>query len=268
MKKKMKKSFIIPLIAIVALISIVGVGYAMWTIISPINVENVTGNLQTEKLIDKTFTIEVEDSEDIPNIVFGAPKNFANQDTPTDQWFSNDGEGTIENLTVTLKIVLTPNTWIEDKGVDYYLQGRSIKVNLGIQKPDSGNAGVGEFDTAVTNGYVAYPTLNGNTVASGKTWQSNGPISAVLTKDSFGDPEEGKHYYTAEVTITFGWGTKTNKQNPYVFYNEKDNNGNCTHGYDDHHTEASNMMNAIYGLNGLTYLVQFEAVSGNTQSAE
>ena len=52
------KKFLFPVMAVVLVVALVGVGFAAWTIISPVTVDDVTGSFVSEKLcISKKLAI-------------------------------------------------------------------------------------------------------------------------------------------------------------------------------------------------------------------
>lgn len=254
MKKKMKKSLLLPLIGIIAVITIVGVGYAAWAIISPINIDDVSGSITAEALTDRTFTIDIAERETEQNIHFGK-SSVAN--LPKDAWFRDD-ESKENSLTATLTITLTPNTPVGED-IDVYLEGRSIDVMLATDKYD-------EFKAAIDAGYVATPkmTCGSKTSALSGDWAANNLIKINIAGSDF-DTTDGT-VYTVAVTLTFAWGNlgedeATAGMDPYAYYNQTNDQGNALFELTEENINAAKAVcETVYALNGAKYTVSFAKV--------
>lgn len=251
MKKKMKKSFLFTLIGIIAVITIVGVGYAAWAIISPINIDNAGGSITAEELTDRTFTIDIADREDkeTQNIHFGK-STVAN--LPTDAWFRDDGS-TASVLTATLEIELRPNTPV-GTNINNYLEGRTIDVMLATNQ-------YAKFKTAIDSNYVAIPTItcNGKTSALTGDWASDNLIKLNIAGTDF-TTTDGT-VYTATVTLTFAYGTATEGMDPYAYYNQVNADGSAKIALNETNIAAAKAVcEGVYALNEATYTVSFAKV--------
>lgn len=254
MKKKMKKSFLLPLIGIIAVITIVGVGFAAWAIISPIDVDDVGGSITAESLTDRTFTITAEQVG--ANIHFGK----GNVKTlPSDAWFRDD-ESKAQNLSTTLAITLTPNT-PAGTNIQKYLENRSIDIELSTSDYDG-------FKAAIDANYLVLPTLTcGDTTSSLEgDWAVNNLIKINVSGDDFSaastDEDGNVTSYTATVTVTFAWGSETNGMDPYTYYNQVNEEGKASIELTtDNVNEAKAVCEAVYALNDATYTISFVAVA-------
>ena len=260
MKLKSKK-ILIPLICVVAVIAMVGVGFAAWTIISPATANDAEGSFVTEELQDRTFTITA--SEPSANISFGKPAEAV--ELHNDSWFTHSGD-VVENLTATVTLTFDPtgDTMHED-GVDYYLQGRKIKVAIDfLGVPDGeGYKDTGIFNTAETAGHVVFPSLyqtndkdnNKSAEITDHTW-GEGEIFIFLDAGDFA--VEG-NVATASVTVEFDWGTLTNKENPLKHYNQV-TEGELNFPYSvENREEVNALITSVQGLNTAKYKISFQS---------
>lgn len=248
--KKMKKSFLLPLIGIIAVITIVGVGFAAWAIISPININDASGNITAEQLTDRTFTITATQNDSTKKIHFGK-----GTDTVTETWFRDD-HSEAQNLTTTLTITLTPTTApTQLTDIDTYLEGRSIDVMLKTSKYT-------QFKNAIDNNYIAMPKLtvgstNSELANAESDWSDENPIKLNLKGSDFKQSEDFKTY-TATITLTFAWGSVTEGKDAYTYFNAQEND-------DANITLAKAVCNAVYALNDATYTISFAKVDAPKQ---
>lgn len=238
--KKMKKSFLLPLIGIIAVITIVGVGFAAWAIISPIDIDNAEGSITAEQLTDRTFTINATQVDATKNIHFGKGTGEVSE-----TWFRDD-DSKEQNLTTTLTITLKPTTWT-DADIDTYLEGRTIDVMLKTDKYD-------EFKTAITGNYIEMPKLTVGSTNSSITgdWSDENPIKVNLKASDFTKNTESQGY-TATITITFAWGSATEGKDAYTYFNSQENSA-------ENITKAQEVCGAVYALNGAKYTISFAKV--------
>lgn len=249
MKKKMKKSFLLPLIGIIAVITIVGVGFAAWAIISPINIDAAEGTITAEELTDRTFTINATQNDDTKNIHFGKGTVTT---LPTDAWFRDDGSSA-GNLSTTITITLTPTNWDGEATINQYLEGRTINVKLATDD-------FAGFKTAIDAGYLVIPTLTCGEKTSTLTgdWTSDNLITLNLAGSDF---TKGESSYTATVTVTFAWGTATEGKDPYTYFNQVNDEGKAAVELTEANINlAKAVCDTVYALNSAKYTVSFEKV--------
>lgn len=250
MKKKMKKSFLLPLIGIIAVITIVGVGFAAWAIISPINIDDASGSITAEKLTDRTFTIDATQDDNTKNIHFG---KGTVETLPTDAWFRDDSS-TDGNLSTTITITLTPTNWDNDATINQYLEGRTINVKLATSDFDG-------FKTAIDANYLVIPTLTcgEKTSTLEGDWASDNLITLNLAGTDF---TKGESSYTATVTVTFAWGTATESTDPYTYFNKvtAETGKAAIELTEENINLAKAVCDTVYALNDATYTVSFEKV--------
>ena len=292
------KKFLFPVMAVVLVVALVGVGFAAWTIISPVTVDDVTGSFVSEKLEDHSFTlstkIDAAEEEAVRgNVAYGLPK--LTEDNATGRtyigeavegkytswvdgysWYSHDGAMAAEKLSTTVEVVMTPTTseFSAEVDVDYFLQGRKVKVVLDYLGIEDNAESAAYFKTAVDNGYLAYPemyvneeeTARSNTIAE---W-SEGALYLYLDAEDF-VKDVSSNTATATITVKFAWGTDTEAQNPLAYYNARSKNsdtaqnelgtgGALVHGFDTATIEAvDEMMKAVANLKDAQYKLSFEA---------
>ncbi len=260
MKLKSKK-ILIPLICVVTVIAMVGVGFAAWTLISPATANDAEGSFVTDELQDRTFTITA--SQPSANISFGKPTEPVA--LHKDSWFTHSGD-VVENLKATVTLTFDPTgDTMNEGGVDYYLQGRKIKVALDFLGVQDGGSykDTTIFNTAEEAGYVVFPSLyqtNDNTNKSAAiadhTW-GEGEIFIYLDAEDFTLDRE-RNVATASITVEFGWGAFTQNQNPLKYYN-KVTDGALDFPYSENKGKATALITSVYGLNNAKYKISFQS---------
>lgn len=260
MKLKSKK-ILIPLICVVTVIAMVGVGFAAWTLISPATADDVNGSFVTEELQDRTFTITA--SQPSANISFGKPTEAVA--LHKDSWFTHSGD-VVENLKATVTLTFDPTgDTMNEAGVDYYLQGRKIKVALDFLGVQDGGSykDTTIFNTAEEAGYVVFPSLyqdddkdnNKSAAITDHTW-GEGEIFIYLDA---GDFTRDGNVATAKVTVEFGWGTSTQNQNPLKYYNQVNGDLLKVPYSEENKGKATALINSVYGLNNAKYKISFQS---------
>lgn len=259
MKLKSKK-ILIPLICVVTVIAMVGVGFAAWTLISPATANDAEGSFVTDELQDRTFTITA--SQPSANISFGKPTEAVA--LHKDSWFTHSGD-VVENLKATVTLTFDPTgDTMNEAGVDYYLQGRKIKVALDfLGVPEGGSyKDTTIFNTAEEAGYVVFPSLyqtNDNTNKSAAiadhTW-GEGEIFIYLDA---GDFTVQGNVATASITVEFGWGAFTQNQNPLKYYNQVTGDALDFPYSEENKGKATALITSVYGLNNAKYKISFQS---------
>lgn len=242
------------ILSIVLVVALTAVGFAAWLIVGIIE-GDATGSFVANEYQDKYFTVSVNFDNDGSvadnkgKIIFGTPED----DAAAGKWLTYASTDPEEKLTATATIKFEPDGGFSaEKTMEYYLTDsagtnyRTIRVAIDV----AAGSDPALFDTAVRYGYVAYPTA---TVTKGETvktftWKNNdstttyngtdytkfqnGVLVVELTPDMF-TVDAGNEFATAQVVITFDWGTATD-DNPYTYFADKTPSGTVTvYGYYD-----------------------------------
>ena len=228
------------ILSIVLVVALTAVGFAAWLIVGIIE-GDATGSFVANEYQDKYFTVSVnfendgEVADDKGKIIFGTPTG----DAATGKWLTYASTDPEEKLTATATIKFEPDAGFSDeRTMAYYLTDsagtnyRTIRVAIDVASDPA------LFDTAVRYGYLAYPTA---TVTKGETvktfgWKGNDGTSAYagteyekfqngvlvveLTPDMF-TVDADDEFATAQVVITFDWGTEIGGDNPYTYFADK-----------------------------------------------
>lgn len=265
----MKKSILIPVIGVITLIAIVGVGFAAWLIVSPINVNPIGGTITAENLINKEFTLAASAfnyGDGNTGIHFGMTT------TPVDaeegSWFTFDSGTKNESLTATTTLTLTPvNGKIDDdNNAGSYLVGREIKLSLKVSgaNDEAVAANLTKIRAAIDDNYIAAPTIvvtkSDATIATveGSWLESNNEIYVVIDSEYFTDVEStgesDKGSSTVTVTINFNWGSAFGGLNPYNYYNAAEEHVLIRQYNATNTAAATAALNAIYALNDIPFV--------------
>ena len=230
--RKIKFSLGIKIASILSCLAIVSVGFASWWIINyPEAVEYSEGSFEVYAINRKEIKFDglgvADDSN--PQIVFGHPGSG------TTSWLGYSTSVLQENLSTILKFNITLTTNESDKLSDY-LSSVDVTLNTGAY---------GDIDAK----YVAPAKVSYRVGTEGEF--------AEITPDDNGVYKiTGLDYQTADIylKLDFGWGSQTEGQNPYTYYN------NETYT-DDLATKATDMLTAINGLAGNTYTVTIDTTA-------
>ena len=230
------------ILSIVLVVALTAVGFAAWLIVGIIE-GDATGSFVANEYQDKYFTVSVnfEDDGSVADnkgkIIFGTPTG----DAGTGKWLTYANSDPEDKLTATATIKFEPDGGFSaEKTMEYYLTDsagsnyRTIRVAIDV----AAGSDPAMFDTAVRYGYLAYPTA---TVTKGETvkefgWKNsdstttyngtdytkfqNGVLVVELTPDMF-TVDSGNEFATAQVVITFDWGTEIGGDNPYTYFADK-----------------------------------------------
>ena len=183
----MKKRIITLTLSILAVVLLVGVGFASWVISSGAK-EETTGNILVETVHDKRLGVSV--SEASGAIQFGSPEGS----TSAGKWLYDEevagGETYHENLSVTFTVTVTRSTPFTD----------DEKAALTITPELSDKL------LNVSDAEEDYPTAffqkDGTGIAASAWTFAPDNLSATST-----------------VTVTLKWGSLFNYQNPYDYFN-------------------------------------------------
>ncbi len=235
------KKILIPIIAILVLASVVGIGFAAWLIVNPVNETVDGGSFVADEVKDYTYTATAAASG---NITFGKAAAPAG----TNYGWLSATDVPPDALTAKITVTLTPT--VSGTTAEQMLNGNKLKVAVSYKGVEAG-----AFNSAVTAKYLANPTLKvgGTTknLAEAEAWGADN-LFVELTAENF--TAAASNTYTAEITITFAWGEKGN---PYTYFNglpySKDNA-----------TAASAMLSAVRKLNDGKYQIHLETVAPST----
>ncbi len=226
----MKKKLLLPILSVCMVVALVSVGFAAW-LITGNDTTGTTGNFVTHDVTNEYFTVKAEATDG--KIEFGKGSVTTTNETP---WFNFDGESN-EDLEATFTITVTPD--VQDN-LNKILEKNNIKVTL--QAQDS------EYDAAVANGIVGYPTIAcGDTNKATATNLATG-VSITLTKTELSSG-------STTVTVKFAWGANGN---PYTYYNNtyttaKDAGANVRNN-------ATTALETLYKLNNDKFDIKLEVV--------
>ena len=230
------KKILIPIIAILVLASVVGIGFAAWLIVNPVNETVDGGSFVADEVKDYTYTATAAASG---NITFGKGAAPAG----TNYGWLSATDVPADALTATITVTLTPT--VSETTAEQMLNGNKLKVAVSYKGVEAG-----AFNSAVTAKYLANPTLTvgGTTKSIAEAWGADN-LFVELTASNFTATESNT--YTAEITIAFAWGENGN---PYTYFNglpySKDNA-----------TAASAMLSAVRKLNDAKYQIHLETVA-------
>lgn len=204
----MKRRRIIMFFAMIMSVAIIGVGFAAWIITAPTEdaVHEGNFNVDTVETEQWNFVNEwvTEDGTKTgqPLVTFGMPK-----DSVETKWLKNTEDTFEENLVFYLKITVDNKEVIK--------QGSTASLNLAILKPskavDKEEVEYSEIEFETSAAYIATPVIK----IQGKDEQGKYTYTEV-TELSYEQLYEG-----CVLQITFDWGTTTNHENPYNYYNAK-----------------------------------------------
>lgn len=236
------KKILIPIIAILVLASVVGIGFAAWLIVNPVDKTVDGGSFVADEVKDYTYTATAAASDDI---TFG--KSAAPAETNYGWLSATDVPA--DALTATITVTLTPT--VSGTTAEQMLNGNKLKVAvsyLGVyngERYEKADA----FNSAVTAKYLANPTLTvgGTTKSIAEAWGADN-LFVELTASNF---TAAGNTYTAEITIKFAWGENGN---PYTYFNGLPYST-------ENATAASAMLSAVRELNNGKYQIHLETVA-------
>lgn len=215
MNKAKKTKVAIITAATLAGVALIGSGFATWTIIANGSAE-ATGNIKTDTVSDQRVTIRNQRLS-VSQFVFG----WSEGET-TYSWLSHGGNDFNDVLSTTLTFT-----------VDHY------NTSLDTGYPQITIAAEGLYNLISGN----YITLTG--------WSRVGETDAYkLDTAPTGTTVEGNAYGAGSysVEITFAWGSKFDNKNPYLYYNNLEDNMT-------NEDAAVADLNAIAALNDKTFTV-------------
>lgn len=242
---KSKTKIVALVMSMLICISMIGVGFAAWVIVSQASGTS-TGNIKAEAITDNSVTLTVTPTSGNTGIVFGG---LANTDTKPEGvtlktiWLKNDAE--TESLTVSFTLTVQGNVG-------------KLSVGLGVATTE----GKDSWEQLVSKGYVTNPTYAATAGDLDITVDSDGVFhfgndASATTSHSFTSPTE------ITVTATFAWGNHFNGLNPYWYYNQHEMESVLSAGT-TYHQDANAALGALYealgSADGVTYTFTFTAV--------
>ncbi len=190
------RKWMMPVIALLLCVSMVGVGYAAWVITAPTTVD-ATSNFTAYPVESNVVPFTTATSG---NVVFGKPQNA----TTKGKWLTagSDVEDESLNQTLTLTVAAADVTKLKGKNIEFKLSGLTVSDNV---------------DTAVSSNYIVLPTTVNKTytlTATSDSW-----TCAELTSAGGSVTKDGSGNLVVVIPMTFTWGSAFGSQNPYTYYN-------------------------------------------------
>ena len=218
MKKNKKSVFLIS--SILGWTALVSGGFAAWIITTAPAPVTLNGDIVVETVTETNISFVTDEfvwTDSDEDDSNNQKMIFGGKEAKSGDWLVNS---TLEHLSTTLTIV-----------VDNYQQLEKVTAKITASED-------AKYQAAVSADYVAaLPDLADVTEFT--------PVEAESTK--------GK----ADITITFGWGTLFEGQNPMDYYNAKDAKENGT--------AAKTALEGLYNnLNGLHYTLTLTAIADTT----
>lgn len=223
----MKRKLLVPILAALLCMSVIGVGFATWVISTEVE-KTPTAAAKFTAYDVETLLVNHTTTFSDSSVVFGSDGGTYDHD-----WLQADGTDGKEDLTASLSIKIDNAANLTGKRFTLAISAVTV-------------TGVSDFATTYGS-YVTLPTAQTITVAL----DDNG--NATLTKDgvslaSNADYNYDKSTNTLTVKLHFGWGSAFNGQNPNKFYNSQ--------AYIEQLGQAAQTaLKAVYGLNTKSFNV-------------
>lgn len=218
----MKRKMLIPMIALLLSVGMIGVGFATWMISNEDVKTDNKGDFKVHKVENNSITMTIDMSDD--DINFGPATK-----TASGNWLSFNGDAA-EDLSATLKI--TVNEWATLKTKTINLEVKDFAILNADTFAGKGNSQ-----------YIKLPENQSITVApSGNTWTVK-----VGDKDLAGASVDGTNGIIT-IPLNFAWGTMMGDPavNPINYFNNLPNNAG-------NRKDAEDFLTEIYKLNGAQY---------------
>lgn len=233
----MKRKTLTLCLCLLAMLSLVGIGFAAWQITKPANSEPTNGSIEAyvAESVGASVSLSWKDLDNdaqTPDnqFIFGLPKNLPDVDNRNYKWFSygTDADDVMKEEVLSLTLVITvtnPDELLDGSNLYVYLKPTDLATYNAIFDDEIAEKinGLGlnaDTDNDQQNDSILLKTLSKTEVASG----------------------------TYELVISTGFGSVFGNGNPYtVFGNEKYDEGNTNH------TNVETNLNKLSGLNGLGF---------------
>lgn len=211
----MKKKFLLPILSVCMVVALVSVGFAAW-LITGNDTTGGSGQFVTYDVQNNYFSVTAVE-KDTTKITFGK------DGSPDNPWLTVTDVAD-QVLTKTFTITITPEVpFGTDRDVSTLLGTDVVKVKLsGLAKDQTAETEGSTaklYAAAVTNGILGNPSIESGSIKSTTGDLTNG-VEISLPASSF-NVQTDNATATAEVTVTFAWGTNGN---PYTYYNSLENN--------------------------------------------
>ena len=224
----MKRRSITLAICILAVLALASIGFASWIISNPEASGHDEGSILVDDVTSQVYEVTAALSNE--TIQYGVPTGYSPK--PTD-WLTNNS-GKFDSLETILTVVIKP-----EDGADVNATLNAAALGVTLTGVKSGT----EYDTAglnklFTDAGLPAPVM---TIKSGAEWVAfDGTINYT---DLVVDATSG----TAQIKITFSWGTNGN---PYTYYN------GTGHSYAQDREKAEEFLGKVYAaLYELSYKV-------------
>ena len=257
----MKRKFLLPILSVCMVVALVSVGFAAWLITGNDTSDTATGNFVTYDVENDYFTVTVDPATgETGTIVFGKPASETTTPALEHDWFKFDDATDVEKLTATFTVTIRPDVPFDTSAS----VGRDVAKLLGADKVQVKLTGPAAYDTAVSKGAVAYPTMKLNaetstvSVDTGKTFESDGVV-LTIPAEKFTESSD-KATATATVTITYDWGTAFGGKNPYEYFNNTYATANTTVGSTTGKAAVTSLMGYVHALNSANYTLALAVV--------
>ena len=204
MKKTAKRfSLGLKIASMLTCLVVTAVGFASWLIITPAEATTEKGSFTVYEVETQGVTVSVTPGANT-SIVFG--KGTTTNEHP---WLlAQDVDD--QQLTATFTVEVSTGS---GSTVNLSEVTSQIKVTFDIAEAFSAS-----FDEAVTNGYLAAPTV---TLTNGQTGSATYAVAngdeGGLASISFDAPEATSVSF--DIQVTFAWGSVTGGENPYAYFN-------------------------------------------------
>lgn len=272
----MKRKFLLPILSVCMVVALVSVGFAAW-LITGNDTTDAQGSFVTYDVSNNYFTVTATTAAEADKtITFGKPVDTDAAEegyqapSTTYDWLSMEDVDE-ENLTVTFTITITPE--VAFAAASDGTPARTVSTLLGTDKVQVKLTGPAAYDTAVSKGAVAYPTMKLNaetstvSVDTGKTFESDGVV-LTIPAEKFTESSD-KATATATVTITYDWGTAFGGKNPYEHFNNTYATANTTVGSTTGKAAVTSLMGYVHALNSNSaYTLALAVVPAPTPAAQ
>lgn len=212
----MNKKPMILAIASLGSVALIGTGFAGWVISTEATASaqgSITAYVVTDKrvrVVSESWDVAVagEGNEKKTEIIFGKPDDSADgYVAPTYTWLTAESDVKNERL----QAVYTVNLWSSVKAEPVVVPGEN---NADTYFSVTDNQ-AGSYAAALTNNYITGPAAG--TAQKLETDTTKHAYYEITAGDDTTDPV-GKNY-VLKVHFDFGWGTVTNGQNPFLYFN-------------------------------------------------
>ncbi|MBQ9785538.1 MAG: hypothetical protein IJW29_08550 [Clostridia bacterium] len=233
----MKRKILIPVLALMLCVGMIGVGFAAWVIATTTTADVNEGTQFTVyDVANKSVQFDSEFKDG--SITFGTTST-----TYERPWLTLE-EGTTEDLSATLEISIT--NWS-----DVSASGKVVTINISAMSIMNGSSNV--TDT-YKDTYVVLPAARTITITAGALDQTSIDAGIKLVNG------------VLTIPMTFDWGSYFGGENPHDFYNSNgasDAMASTDAGYDStcatYVAHADKHLKAFYAMNGLSFQVTVTA---------